>query len=201
MSLQDYKLFYEGKVKVGNNYYKVIYASTSGVPSDGDTKLTYKLTDGTEITDAQINDNYHFFYEKLKQIVFGSTSRTQIPSISDAQINVYVGDDLIFGTPLYTVTVSNDSVELTSLKVNGENFTSGDVALKGSIVSITKDVDSTEEYSASITIGSTTTPIENWHIDSDETIWYEGSFELTANTTITVTLIEEQNNDDEQQDS
>lgn len=106
MILDKYKFIYE---KIENNI-RTLWA-TESVPSDADTQLKFKDASGADISDEDLNDKtkYSFFYEKAKQTIFGNntpneTIPVQMPTESDTQINVYIGDELLFG-----VTSNNNS--------------------------------------------------------------------------------------------
>lgn len=82
-------LIYEKLVEVARK----LYASKTNIPSEEDTKLTYKRSDGTEIELSRTA----LYYEKNKKLYMAKEG-SKIPTDEDVEIGVFVGDEQIIGS-------------------------------------------------------------------------------------------------------
>lgn len=83
-----------------------LYASTTNIPSEEDTELTYKRSDGTEIELSRTA----LYYEKNKKLYMAKEG-SKIPTDEDVEIGVFVGDKQIIGS--IEVSESEDIEEST----------------------------------------------------------------------------------------
>lgn len=104
-----------------------LYGTEGNIPSEDDGQLAYKDKFNDEITDITA---YKYFYG-TEQLMFANESTNQIPSASDEQINVWLGDTLVIGTELPPASGLTLSVmagpQNTVVTVTGASSTSATV--------------------------------------------------------------------------
>ena len=83
-----------------------LYASRTNIPSEEDTKLTYKRSDGTEIELSRTA----LYYEKNKKLYMAKEG-SKIPTDEDVEIGVFVGDEQIIGSIEVSESTDEEAVK------------------------------------------------------------------------------------------
>lgn len=83
-----------------------LYASTTNIPSEEDTELTYKRSDGTEIELSRTA----LYYEKNKKLYMAKEG-SKIPTDEDVEIGVFVGDQQIIGSIEVSESADEEAVK------------------------------------------------------------------------------------------
>ena len=112
MGVSTHMLIYEKEVydEVESKNMRKLFGTLGNVPSNNDLQLAYVDSDANEVGNVQ---DYKFFYSKNGDM-FANNSIRQVPTVDDAQNNVWLGTDMVIGkTPnILLFETNSETVQL-----------------------------------------------------------------------------------------